>query len=33
VSVLAGVVDGSISGFGGLSYVLAVQALVALQSS
>ncbi len=33
VSVLAGVVDGSISGFGGLSYVLAIQALVALQSS
>jgi 3-dehydroquinate dehydratase II len=33
VSVLAGVVDGSISGFGGLSYVLAIQALVAMQSS
>jgi 3-dehydroquinate dehydratase-2 len=33
VSVLAGVVDGSISGFGGLSYVLAVHALVAMQTS
>jgi 3-dehydroquinate dehydratase-2 len=30
VSVLAGVVDGSISGFGGLSYILAVHALVAM---
>lgn len=30
-SVLAGVVDGSISGFGGLGYVLAIQALVALK--
>lgn len=29
-SVLAGVVDGSISGFGGLSYVLAVEAIAAL---
>lgn len=33
VSVLAGVVDGSISGFGGLSYVLAIHALVAMQPS
>jgi 3-dehydroquinate dehydratase-2 len=33
VSVLAGVVDGSISGFGGLSYVLAIHALVAMLSS
>lgn len=33
VSVLAGVVDGSISGFGGLSYVLAIHALVTMQSS
>jgi 3-dehydroquinate dehydratase-2 len=30
VSVLAGVVDGSISGFGGLSYVLAIHALAAM---
>jgi 3-dehydroquinate dehydratase II len=30
ISVLAGVVDGSISGFGGLSYVLAVEALANL---
>jgi 3-dehydroquinate dehydratase-2 len=30
VSVLASVVDGSISGFGGLSYVLAVHALAAM---
>jgi 3-dehydroquinate dehydratase-2 len=29
-SVLAGAVDGSISGFGGLSYVLAVEAIAAL---
>lgn len=33
VSVLAGVVDGSIAGFGGFSYELAVHALVAMQSS
>lgn len=32
-SVLAGVVDGSISGFGGLSYVLAVEALANLLAS
>jgi 3-dehydroquinate dehydratase-2 len=33
VSVVSGVVDGSISGFGGLSYVLAIHALVALHAS
>lgn len=33
VSVLAGVVDGTISGFGGLSYVLAVEALANLLSA
>lgn len=32
-SVLAGVVDGTISGFGGLSYVLAVEAIAALLNS
>lgn len=32
-SVLAGVVDGSISGFGGLGYVLAVEALASLLTS
>lgn len=31
VSVLSGVVNGTISGFGGLGYALAVQALVQLQ--
>lgn len=33
VSVLAGVVDGTISGFGGLGYSLAVQALIQLTSA
>lgn len=33
ISVLAGVVDGTISGFGGLSYVLAIHALAAMRSS
>jgi 3-dehydroquinate dehydratase-2 len=33
VSVLSGVVDGSISGFGGVGYSLAVQALVQLTSA
>lgn len=32
VSVLAGVVDGTISGLGGIGYGLAVEALVALES-